>query len=285
MSHRALRKGVELLDRNQCKKIIAISENAKGLEESFILKNFPDYQDDILNKLIMIPPSQKICLKSYKEKKLENNYITFTIVGKEFFRKGGMEILKTFDKLINENKAVKLNIISSMKYSDYATKSTKEDCDIAIHLIKKNCKQIHHYKLFSKDEVLNVFKKSHVGMLPTFADSYGYSVLESQANGCPVISTDIRALCEINNKEIGWIINVPKDCYKNAEIHSKEKRTSYSKIIEKNLYEIIIKILANPESIIKKGSLCIEKIAMFHHPQIIANKLEEIYDKAIEPYL
>ena len=54
VSHKVLRKGVELLARNQCKKIIAISENAKGLEENFILKNFPDYQDDILNKLTVL---------------------------------------------------------------------------------------------------------------------------------------------------------------------------------------------------------------------------------------
>lgn len=52
-------------------------------------------------------------------------------------------------------------------------------------------------------------KKSDVGLLPTWADTYGYSVLEFQACGCPVISSNTRGLPEINNNEAGWIINMP----------------------------------------------------------------------------
>ena len=39
---------------------------------------------------------------------------------------------------------------------------------------------------------------SHIGLLPTYNDSYGYSVIEFFSYGCPVITTNILALPEIN---------------------------------------------------------------------------------------
>ncbi len=59
-------------------------------------------------------------------------------------------------------------------------------------------------------QVLELLKTCDVGLLPTYADTYGFSALEAQSAACPVISTDVRALPEINNTEVGWLINVPK---------------------------------------------------------------------------
>jgi len=49
-----------------------------------------------------------------------------------------------------------------------------------------------------------------LALLPTCAETHGDVVLEAQANGCPVITTDIRTLPEINPSEIGYLIEVPK---------------------------------------------------------------------------
>ena len=45
-----------------------------------------------------------------------------------------------------------------------------------------------------------------VGLLPTWAESYGYSVLEMQACGLPVVTTNIRALPETN--VCGWKVKL-----------------------------------------------------------------------------
>lgn len=45
-------------------------------------------------------------------------------------------------------------------------------------------------------------KKAHVCLLPTWMDTFAYSVLEAQACGTPVISTSLRALTEINNENV-----------------------------------------------------------------------------------
>ncbi|MFW2788163.1 glycosyltransferase, partial [Acinetobacter baumannii] len=66
--------------------------------------------------------------------------------------------------------------------------------------------------------------RHHIGLLPTWADTFGYSVLEFQACGCPVISTDVRALSEINNNDIGWLINVDKNKYGEIVVDSYSKK-------------------------------------------------------------
>ncbi len=48
-------------------------------------------------------------------------------------------------------------------------------------------------------------RTADIGMLPSYADTYGFSVLEAQA-GNAVITTDIRALPEVNNPAVGWLI-------------------------------------------------------------------------------
>ena len=58
---------------------------------------------------------------------------------------------------------------------------------------------IFYHKILFNSEVMNILKNTHVGLLPTYADTYGYSVLEAQSFGCPVITTNIRAMPEINN--------------------------------------------------------------------------------------
>lgn len=60
-------------------------------------------------------------------------------------------------------------------------------------------------------------KQCHIGLLPTFGDTFGFSVLEMQACGCPVITSNNYALPEINNKEIGWICDIQESIKKYGE--------------------------------------------------------------------
>ena len=57
--------------------------------------------------------------------------------------------------------------------------------------------------------MLELLSGSHIGLLPSFAETYGYVVLEMQAAGVPVVTTDIRAFSEVNPDECGWRIRTP----------------------------------------------------------------------------
>ena len=169
-------------------------------------------QEIIRKKMIVLHPPQEVLVDQPVQRDYDDQHpIRLILVGSGFFRKGGREILRAFDKLIREENAnLKLILVSSLKMDDYAAKETQEDLDWASNFIQEHSDWIEYYPSLSQAEVLNLMKTCDIGLLPTYADSYGFSVLEAQACGLPVISTDVRALPEINNTDCGWLIRVQK---------------------------------------------------------------------------
>lgn len=269
---------IKKLASKNCKKIIALSDSAMELQLANLKENYPEYEASIASKMVVLHPSQKPLIENYQMKKLNKDKLVFTLIGAEFFRKGGREILNVFDNLVEKYPNIYLNIVSTMQYNDYATRTTKQDLFNAKQIINKYPDNIKHYPSLPNDQVLELMKETHVGILPTWGDSYGYSVLEAQAAGCPVITTDLRALPEINNNEIGWVIEVPKLKTKNADIDSEDKREVFQNNIEKNLTSILLEICESPSIIQVKGEKSLGKIKSQHDINAAREKLTQIYN-------
>ena len=272
--------GARLLAGKKCRKIIALSSFAFN-HQCHYLEEHQAFNDEIRNKMCIIHPAQRLLITNYSDKVVDHRFMTFTFVGNDFFRKGGRETLNVFERLIAENYPVKLNVVSSMGYGDYASKTTADDLTAARRLIQKLSSHVTHYSNLPNNEVLKLFLRSHVGLLPTYDDTYGYSTLESQAAGCPVVTTDVCPLPEINNAAIGWLIHVPKDEFGIAYRHTPEQRAAMSALIQENLYDIIKQICSNPEVIREKGIKALQKIKEQHDPQERADALERIYQEAL----
>jgi glycosyltransferase involved in cell wall biosynthesis len=271
-----IHRGLMMIAGKSCKRIIAISQCAANIQKQFVMDNAPELYDEIIQKMEVIHPSQYLIIDSTFQKPL--NSIVFTIVGSAFIVKGGQEVLSVFDKIAQKYPAVFLNVVSN--FSD----ATKEELKLCTDIIERNS-NIKWYKSLPNQAVLELLKNSHIGLLPTHAETYGYSVLEAQACGCPVISTDIRALSEINNDECGWVINLPQNELGQGMIDGKRVPWGYvpafTSIIEKKLSEIVEEILADISIIEKKKLKAIERIKTFHDPIRAAQKIENIYNSSI----
>lgn len=271
---------IKRISHTSCKKVIAISEWSYKIQLNFVKNNYPQYLSSIKDKIIVMHPAQKVLINKYEDKKLDDENIIFTIIGTDFFRKGGLEVLRVFEKLRNTN--IKLNIVSSLQYDFFASRTTSMQHDEALNYINGN-DNITHYQKLDNNKVLEMLKDTHVVLLPTYSDTYGYSILEGQAAGCPVISTDIRVLPEINNDKVGWIISVPKDEFGTAKLNTEQQVKSFSKILENRLTQIIEEdILTNPSIIKIKGEKSLERIKKDHNPIEKARLLESIYNSIID---
>ena len=80
----------------------------------------------------------------------------------------------------------KFTILSGLAYGDYASHTTEEDYKRALVLIAQMGRCATHIHYLENDQVLELLKRTHVSLLPTYDDTYGFSVLEAQAAGCPV---------------------------------------------------------------------------------------------------
>jgi len=275
---KAVRKELYSLTKNSCKKLISLS-NCNLKMQKDILKHFPEYSSKILPKLTCLHPPQKVIVENWVDKNITlDQTINFIFVGGLFFIKGGKEVLEVFTELKQcKNVDIKLTIISSLTTDDYFTKTTEVDKQEALSIIKSNSDWIDFYDYLPNAIVLNKMKEAHVGLLPTFADTYGYVVLELQACGCPVITTNVRALPEINNEKKGWLINLPINQFGLID-SSTEALIQTKKQIKLELKNIVKEIIDDKNLIINKANSSIDNVRVNHSPELFGKKLKKIYE-------
>ena len=286
------KKEFELLGSNYCKAIIALSESAYRIQANMLENIASDYYNVLMKKTIIIhPPQEVLCSeddvknrfinlsdnKKYPYSKKNDKGLKFIFVGADAFRKGIQQVIDCLS-VFEEKSNFHLTIISTMNYGDYASKATKEDQEHYIKIMKDRPWITWYYSLDNKS-VIEMMKENHIGLLPTLADTYGYSVLEMQACGLPVITTDIRALSEINNENIGWICHLTKDniggeaIFTNEEERAKRKEELSNEL--RRVFEDVFQ--SDPEEIRRKGLMSRQRIIDKHDLKKYGDKLMEIY--------
>ncbi|MGQ1947090.1 glycosyltransferase family 4 protein [Geofilum sp. OHC36d9] len=273
---------VKKMAKPNCIKLIALSSCNYHIQKQYLEQYWPKIANTILKKTVVLHPPQAIFSQSIEKKQDIKKEIIFTFVGNDFFRKGGKEILNVFEQLAKESYLFQLNIISNFTPDQYASHTTIKDVNDLKQRFTQLSPMINIKGSLPNDKVIEILKQTHVALLPTYADTYGYFVLESQACGCPVITSDIRALPEINNDQCGWIINVPKDKNGNGILLTKSDREKFSQIITDQLYNIIQNIFSNPEVIKPKAEMSLKRIQTYHDPQKHAQQLLNIYRNALQ---
>lgn len=273
---------VKRLTKPNCIKIIAFCDRARQTE-LFLLDNYPQYKQAIAEKLIVLQPSQQLHVQSIHDKNYDGP-VVFTFVGVDFFRKGGEELLKAAEMLINEGFDFHLNIVSKLQKGHWKDAHvTPQHIENAKATIAKYPQYITHHYTLPGDKVLALFKESHVGLLPSFGETYGYVVLEAQACGCAVITTEMPPFNEFNNNNIGWMIPVPL-----APRHgtfdsdlSGDNLQRFQNAVTKGLYEAMKEAITNSSLLKQKAANAIEHIRNNHSPERNAAFLEGIYHAAI----
>lgn len=283
-------KQINIILKKNYLKIIALSQSAYNIEK-YMLDNMDissEKKKNILNKMIVIHPPQDILIneKTINEKysKLsKNDKLRFIFVGNDFYRKGGLEVVNALDFLIS-NYGFNLELIlitnfSSINYFQDIDDKTHEN--VLNRICQKNW--IKNFSNISNEKVLDLIKISNIGLLPSLADTYGYSVLEMQACGVPVITTNIRALTEINNDNCGWIIKVPVDNIGGEILLQDMGIFTYRKTVTEQLqlciYNIYQDINQNGFSNVKnKSEYSLKRIKKDHNPDVYKRKLESIYN-------
>lgn len=279
-------RGLRLLAGTPCKRLIALSGCTREIQRQF-LEEHRGYSEAIMAKVEVLHPPQALLitqddLARKAGRQQGRDRIRLMFVGADFFRKGGREVLQAMDVLLHKGCPLQLDIVSAMHHGDYASQATAQDLADAIRIIERHPQAIQLHRGLPNAQVLDMWRNADIGLLPTWADTYGYTVLESAAAGCPVISTDVRALPEINSDAIGWVIPVHKDSWGNALLKTEAERKAFSGRLLDALIGVLEGILADPSSISAKGNSAYQRILNLHDPVSTAARLEAWYDAALE---
>jgi len=270
---------VSAMSRDECLRLFALSDCAVRMQQRF-LECIPGGLSIGRKLERLYPPQEPLCDRLSDKPDCLKDPLILTFVGREFFRKGGLEMLRALIDARRWSKEYRLNIVSSLQANDYATRRDISYARTARQLIAQHSDWITLHEELPHTKVIELMRRSHVGLLPTWADTFGYSVLEFQAAGCPVLTTDQRALPEINSEQVGWIIRVPKNELGEAIYSTPEERRVLSDCIERGVHEWITNVLRDKRMIAVKatGALC--RIRAIHSPRCHADRLRGVYSEA-----
>lgn len=277
--------GLSKLADTPCKRLIALSACTRDIQRQF-LADHPPWEAAIMAKVeVLHPPQAPLIEAEQMEQKAaarrQSGRIKMVLVGTDFFRKGGLETLHALDVLLTKGAPLQLDIASSMQFGDYASKTTQADLTAAMRIIHRHPNAIFHHRSLPNAQVLQLFRNADIGLLPTWADTYGYTALEAMAAGCAVVSTDVRALPEVNDVQTGWVLPVEKDSWGNAILKTEADRARFSTHLEAQLIATFETIAADPDGITAKGLAAHKRILERHSPAIAAKTLEGWYDAAL----
>lgn len=270
------RRSIDLMLQDSCKALIAISNSAFIIQKNML--NMLEYEgvQEISNKMCAIHPPQDVLVdQEFIAEKFQNlNRYEFIFLGRDFFRKGCDAFIETLIKYQNDVH-FHLTIISELGWMDYASETDKKKWEHKLASIP----WITWYRSLENRDCLELIKHAHIGVLTTLQDTYGYSTLEMQACGCPVISTNIRACSEINNDNCGWIVPLKKDNIGGEALRrtvEERERCDYELRtgIELSLNNIFN---AKPEDLQKKAIQGIARIRIEHDPVEYGQQLKKIY--------
>jgi glycosyltransferase involved in cell wall biosynthesis len=271
------------LASTQCRQIIAMSNCSKSIFLQDLELNRAQIFDAkiqaIREKIKVLHPPQAVSIDDSEKSCIVDfdGSLKLALVGHDFFRKGGLELLLALDKLLTSGHDIQLNIVSKMIAGDYASRAGDAEIALANNIINKYPEQIFVKETLPNSDVINLLRKSHIICLPTWGDTYGYSVLEGQSAGCAAITTNIRALPEINNSECGWVIEVPKVPSGDADIDTREKRKVFQNILIQGIQSALEEALGDRQKLREKSRLSLKRIRDYHNPENHQAELLKIY--------
>ncbi|MDH2065912.1 glycosyltransferase family 4 protein [Pantoea sp. GD03673] len=278
-----LKRLIPWLLKDNCLGLIAISDATLNIQ----MKLFkPDVAQQIRRKTVVLHPPQKLFVQQKAPR--QPGVLKLIFAGNEFYRKGGAEVVLAISELIEEHSVdesqLNLQLIGDLtKRRNVAHRQFQDDdafCrDIENRIKRYRC--ITHHSQMENSALMQLFRQSDAGLLPTWQETYGFSVLEMQANGCPVITSNVRALPEINPDNAGWVIESPLNADREYAITSPEQKLQLRRSLVDGLKATLLAIIERPEILQEKGEAAILRIREQHDTQRYIARLNEIYSRGV----
>lgn len=265
-----------------CKRLLAFSNWAADCTREWMRRNNCQQYDEINSKIEVLYPPQPVQLTADEVMaKFQdvNKELRFFFVGRDFYRKGMYECLLALKKL-REAYPVHLTIVSGLKqeYVYRVPKYTAQEEAEVQGIIRDNSDWIEYHESLPNEQVLALCKRAHIGLLPTYRDSFGYSTIEMQSCGCVVLSTDIFALPELNDLDIGYVcaIRHAVDALTDGNDAAVQ---ALRPLLAAQLQEQLMRIVEERGKLVDKAQMALARVAQRYDPERHGERLYELYQE------
>jgi len=154
--------------------------------------------------------------------------VRLAFVGSHFGRKGGCVAVRIAELALQRNRDIEVTIVSNLTVggSVWTDPTRPEFFDRYRALL--DLPNVTLFRQLPNDEVVDLLRRSHFTLLPTFGDTFGFTAIESMMSCTPVIATDQGALPEfIVDDENGILLDLETTEFGSwVESHKKDRSSA-----------------------------------------------------------
>ena len=188
-----------------CRRIVAIS---KAAELTFLHQHEANPRiEELRSKLIVRYPNVVIPeMQEWFDPAAKLDRLRILFVGGHFARKGGCVAVRLAEKARNAGLPIDVTVISSLTCGGGIWTDPLREEFFTPYLKLLDQPNVTLIRGAPNAKVLEIASQSHLSLLTTFGDTFGYSAFEGMMCYTPVIATAVSALPEFINDENGVLL-------------------------------------------------------------------------------
>lgn len=191
---RYYRQMTKLLASDRCRGIVAISHHARRTFEH-THRNSP-YREVLQRKLSVRYPNLEVPSAPPDLTYTAGEPFVLSFVGNHFARKGGCVAVRVAEMALEKRLPLRVEIVSSLQVGREVWTDPLNPAFFDTYRTLLDLPNVRWHRALSNAAVHDLFRRSHMSLLTTFCDTFGYSAVESMIHGTPVIATRQGALPE-----------------------------------------------------------------------------------------
>jgi phosphatidylinositol alpha-1,6-mannosyltransferase len=274
--------GWRRLAASNCGRILAISHNAVRMIAHELRACPQALRQDIEAKLEVLYPPQDIPVRQDRAKFRYGGPLRLAFVGRDFLRKGGCEFVRALHTLVHRRIAFHATIVSELRVPGTEDEPWNHDAARRIAearaLLAALGDRVEFHESLSNPLVLDLFARSHLGVLPSLGEPFGYAVLEAASRFCATLTTTIRAFPEINGDDTGWLVPLPV-----TPLGTLDRVSIPFEEVSNQLYTDLADAISGIadgglRAIQEKAECALARVRTWHDPAAAGDRLREIYE-------
>jgi glycosyltransferase involved in cell wall biosynthesis len=198
------------LESKRCRRLVAMSHAAKRYFQA--RQPDPAVRARLEAKLMVRHPNVHMGAPEDALAGDAAEHLHVTFVGGHFGRKGGAACVRAAEIALARRLPVTFHIISSLQVGQSTWLDPTLPDFFEPYLSKLSLPNIHFLAGLPNAEVRALLGRSHFLLLPTLADTFGFSMIEAMAEHTPVMASQLSAAPEIVAEGAnGYLLDLPAD--------------------------------------------------------------------------
>lgn len=175
--------------------IFTLSQRSKNTLERWGFQNKIYLMSTIVDDSEIIGWDMERIVK--KNSSMEDNHIEFLFLARIEKTKGIYEAISVFEILLQKYPNISFNIAGDGSELER----------VKLYVEEKNIQNINFFGFVSGEEKINLFKRSHIFLFPSYTEGMPTSVLEAMAFGLVVVTRPVGGLIDFFDEKMGLMLD------------------------------------------------------------------------------